>query len=230
MRSDQELFAAGLATYEKVVSHNYNSHTEVYRLLQQILEAEAPDRFIFLDIACGTAWGSATALKGANVGGYIGIDISQPSLDIASGALRNLSCSVDLRCQDFVEAIEGWDEPVHVVWIGQSLHHLRADAKQDLMRRVRALLPPDGLFLIWEPTCLEGEDREGWMERFRQLRPEWRALTDDEFAAFDSHHRASDYAETAAAWTAMGREAGFKRVEELLIVPNQLARVYRYSN
>jgi hypothetical protein len=47
MRSDQELFAAGLATYEKVVSHNYNSHTEVYRLLQQILEAEAPIGLFF---------------------------------------------------------------------------------------------------------------------------------------------------------------------------------------
>jgi hypothetical protein len=51
-------------------------------------------------------------------------------------------------------------------------------------------------------------------------------LTDEEFAAFDSHHRASDYAETASTWMAMGREAGFERVDELLIVPNRLARVF----
>jgi len=32
------------------------------------------------------------------------------------------------------------------------------------------------------------------MERFRRMRPEWPMVTDDEFTAFDSHQRASDYA------------------------------------
>ena len=58
----------------------------------------------------------------------------------------------------------------------------------------------------------------------------WPMVTDDEFAAFDSHHRASDYPETATTWAAMGREAGFGRVDELLMAPSNLARVYRYSN
>jgi hypothetical protein len=53
-------------------------------------------------------------------------------------------------------------------------------------------------------------------------------MTDDEFAAFDSHHRASDYPETAATWVAMGRDVGFNRVDELLMAPSDLARVYRY--
>jgi SAM-dependent methyltransferase len=113
---------------------------------------------------------------------------------------------VELRCQDFVEAIDVWDGPLDVVWIGQSLHHLRAPEKRAFMRKVERLLPPGGLFLIWEPTCFEGEDREGWMERFRQMRPQWPAISDDEFATFDSHHRASDFAETALTWTAMARE------------------------
>ena len=92
------------------------------------------------------------------------------------------------------------------------------------------MLPHNGLFLIWEPTCFEGEGREGWLERFRRLRPQWSMVTDEEFAAFDIHDSASDYAETSATWIAMGREAGFERVDELLTVPNQLARVYRYSH
>jgi SAM-dependent methyltransferase len=230
MQTDQELFAKGLATYQKVVAQNYMAHKEVYGILRQVLVTEAPDQFVFLDIACGTATASAEALQDTSIGRYIGIDISRPSLDVAREALRILPCPVDLRCQDFVEAINTWDEQVHVVWIGQSLHHLRAGEKQDFMRRVRVLLPGNGLFLIWEPTCLEGEDREGWMERFLRLRPEWPAVTDEEFAAFDSHQRASDYAETSATWKAMGHEAGFERVDELLTVPNQLARVYRYSH
>ena len=92
------------------------------------------------------------------------------------------------------------------------------------------MLPRNGLFLIWEPARLEDEDREGWFDRFHRLRPEWSMVTDEEFAAFESHCRASDYAETSATWKAIGRDAGFERVDELLIVPNQLARVYRYSN
>jgi SAM-dependent methyltransferase len=228
--TDQELFAKGLATYQKVVRLNYMAHKEVYGILRQVLVTEASDQFVFLDIACSTATASAEALRGTNVGRYIGIDISRPSLDVAQQALENLHCPVDLRCQDFVEAISAWDEPVDVVWIGQSLHHLRAREKQEFMRRVRTLLPRDGLFLIWEPTFFEDEDHEGWMERFCRLRPEWSMVTDEEFAAFESHCRASDYAETSATWKAIGREAGFERVDELLVVPNRLARVYRYSH
>ena len=230
MQSDQELFAKGLAAYQKVVRLNYMAHKEVYGLLRRLLVTDAPDRFIFLDLACGTATGSAEALRGTGVGRYVGIDISKPSLEIAQEALTVLNCPVELRRQDFVEAVSTWNEPVDVVWIGQSLHHLPTHSeKREFIRRVHALLPSHGLFLIWEPTCFDGEDREGWLARFRQLRPEWSGMTDEEFSAFDSHNTASDFAETAATWMAIGREAGFEHVDQLMVVPNRLARVYRYA-
>src|SRR5215470_10953586 len=115
MQSDQELFAKGLATYRKVIRANYMAHHEVYILLRRVLEAEAPDSFAFLDLACGTAAGSADALKGTGIGRYVGIDISQPSLDVARQELMVLKCPVTLRCQDFVEAIKTWNEPIDVV-------------------------------------------------------------------------------------------------------------------
>ena len=40
---------------------------------------------------------------------------------------------------------------------------------------------------------------------------------------FDSHHVASDYAETAQTWKGMPREAGAAQTDELLTVPNGLA-------
>jgi hypothetical protein len=49
MHTDQELFAKGLATYQKVVNENYMAHKEVYGLLRQVLVTEAPDQFVFLD-------------------------------------------------------------------------------------------------------------------------------------------------------------------------------------
>jgi ubiquinone/menaquinone biosynthesis C-methylase UbiE len=187
--SDQELFAKGLATYQKVVAANYMAHEQVYSVLHEVLLREAKDGFVFADLACGTAPFSAVALAGARVARYIGIDISEPSLNLAKGALSSLACPVELRCQDFVAAIETWEGPLDVVWIGQSLHHLRASEKRAFMRKVERLLPRDGLFVIWEPTCLESEDRDGWMERFRQMRTQWSAISDEEFAAFESHAR-----------------------------------------
>lgn len=230
MRSDQELFAKGLATYQKVVAANYMAHKEVYGLPRQVLLDDAPEGFVFADLACGTASGSATALIGTGVARYVGIDISQPSLDVARDALAGLVCPVELRCEDFVTAVGSWRGPLDVVWIGQSLHHLMTHEKRALMRKIHDLLPLAGLFLIWEPTRLEGEDKEGWMDRFRLMRPKWSAISDEEFAAFENHSRASDYPETAATWIGIAREAGFSEANELLIVPTQLARVYRFRH
>ena len=85
-----------------------------------------------------------------------------------------------------------------------------------------------GLFVICEPTCLEGEDREGWQERFCQLRPQWSAMSDEGFAGFENHQRASDFPETAATWRGMAREAGFGQADELFTKP--LARVCRFRH
>jgi SAM-dependent methyltransferase len=230
MKSDQELFAKGLATYQKVVAANYMAHREVYDTLRRVLIDEAQDGFVFADLACGTAPRSAAALADSNVSRYVGIDISQPSLDVAKEALATLTCPVELRCEDFVEAIDCWKGPLDVVWIGQSLHHLLAQDKVSFMRKVHRLLSRGGLFLIWEPTRLEGEDREGWLERFHRVRPDWAAISDEEFAAFESHCRASDYSETAQTWIDMASDAGFTTADELMTVPNKLARVYRFRH
>lgn len=229
MQADLALFAKHLKTYTKVVAHNYMFHREVYDLLHRLLVSEAPNPFVFVDIACGTASGSAQALQSTPVRRYIGVDNAQPSLDEARNELASLSCPVELRLQDFAEAISAWNEAVDVVWVGQSLHHLHADRKQAFMRDVRRLLSPTGLFLIWESTCLEREDREGWMERFRRVQPQWPALTDEEFAAFDHHHKTSDYPEPATKWLGMARDAGFSRAEELFRAPNGLSRMYRFG-
>ena len=143
-------------------------HREVYGLLHDVLTKEARDGFVFADLGCGTAACSSAALAGTGIGRYVGIDISEPSLEVARRALNSLSCPVELRRESFPEAIASWSGPLDIVWIGQSLHHLHAADKRSFMRHVRRFLPADGLFLIWETTCLEGEDREGWMERFRQ--------------------------------------------------------------
>jgi cyclopropane fatty-acyl-phospholipid synthase-like methyltransferase len=228
--NDQDLFFEVLATYEMVVRENLMDHRGVYATLRQVLLTDAPRPFAFLDLACGSAAASVGALTGTGISRYIGIDISEPSLALAARHLQALPCLVELRCDDFMAAVERWGEPVDVVWIGMSLHHLEAPQKLAFMRRISKILPDDGLFMIWEPTCQEGEDRAGWLDRFLTLRSAWSVVSDEQFEAFNSHSRASDFPETASRWLEMGREAGFSRAEELYTMHNRRGRVYRYRH
>jgi cyclopropane fatty-acyl-phospholipid synthase-like methyltransferase len=228
--NDQTLFLEGLATYELVVRENLMDHRGVYAALRHALVADAPRPFTFLDLACGSATASVGALTGTKIGRYVGVDISEPSLALAARHLQDLHCPVELRCEDFVAAVERWDEPVDVVWIGMSLHHLKAPQKLAFMRRINTIVPRGGLFMIWEPTCYEHEDRAGWLDRFLTLRSAWSAISDEQFEAFDSHMRASDFPETASHWLKLGLAAGFSQAEEVYKMQNEMARVYRYRH
>lgn len=215
-------------TYMKVVANNLMSHREVYRELHRVLIEDAPQPFCFIDVACGDASCTVGALKNTSVASYCGIDITRPALNLAAEAVASLDCPTRLENRDFVDALQHWSEPVDVIWIGMSLHHLLTPAKAALMRKVHDLLGDRGLFIVWEPTLLEGEDRGGWLDRFTSNRPFWTALSDKEFASVDAHNRAADYPETAVTWRALGIGAGFSSATELFRAPNDLHRMYLF--
>jgi SAM-dependent methyltransferase len=228
---DQSYFLQGWRTYRKFLDLNYMCHREVYAALRDVLVAAAPPRFRFLDVACGDAAATVTALAGTDVGSYVGIDISRPALDLARGELAALSCPVTLIEQDFVSALAGWSDPVDVVWIGQSLHHLAPDGKRAAAREVRRVLAPGGLFLIWEPTTLPSEDRAGWIRRLEARgRTSWPALDPDERRTVVEHSRTSDHPESAAWWLSLAEAGGFASARELLEAPPGLCRVYFYAS
>lgn len=226
----QAMFNKQLSAYRRIVSENLMFHREVYALLRDVLSEQKPKQFRFLDIACGDANASAAALKDTSIAHYYGIDLSARSLELASENLEVLPCAFELRCCDFTEAMTDWSEPIDVAWIGMSLHHLQPQEKAMLMKNVHKALTPDGLFLIWEPTLLEGETRAEWLDRFSALRVAFAAVSDDEFHAMDSHIRLADFPESADAWLAMGRQAGFGNAEELFVMPNRMGRVFKYWN
>jgi SAM-dependent methyltransferase len=226
----QALFNRQLATYRKVTRENLMNHREVYGLLKEIVLAEAPQRFSFLDVACGDASASAAMLQGTSIDHYYGIDLSRPSLDLAAATLTSLPCKVDLYCRNFVDALAEWNVPVDVVWIGMSLHHLQPREKQRFMVDVHSALANSGVFLIWEPTLLDGEDRAGWLARFSTFRPQWAALSSEEFADMESHMRAADFPEAADDWKTMGIRAGFRQASEIYAMPNRMGRVFKFLN
>ena len=216
-------------TYRKVVANNLMSHREVYRVLHRVLNEDAPQPFRFIDVACGDASCTVEALKDTSVASYCGIDITQPALNLAAEAVVSLRCPTRLENRDFVDALQQWSEPVDVIWIGMSLHHLLAPAKAALMRKIHDLLGDRGLFIIWEPTLLDAEDRSNWLDRFTSNRPLWAALSDEEFASVDAHNRAADYPDTAETWRGLGLDAGFGSATELFRASNDLHRMYLFS-
>ena len=224
------LFDKDWHTYSKVVALNYMFHREVYAELRRLLLAETPQSYSFLDLACGDARATVDATAGTPIASYRGVDLSQPALSIAAKTLAALDCRVTLEQRNFVEALANLHETVDVIWIGQSLHHLDRAQKLAAMRDARRLCGQRGLFVIWEPTLLEREDRAAWLARFQSAcGPRWTLLEGQEWDAMVEHIRASDHPETVAGWHRLGEEAGFGRIRCIYTPPLQLNRVFCYQ-
>jgi SAM-dependent methyltransferase len=216
--------------YRKAVDHSYLAHREVRDVLHRELVETVNRPFRFLDLACGDASTTVAALQGTQVIEYHGIDLSAPALAIAEKTVESLPCEVQLEQNDFVEAMCERTTPADVVWIGLSLYHLQSvDAKRDFMRSVRAVIENSGLFLIFEPTSLEGETRAAYLDRYESfVNSTWTALTPAERAMVLEHTNAADFPEQASTWAQLGRDAGFSCVDSLFTDPPNLLSVFRY--
>ena len=105
-----------------------------------------------------------TALRGTQVRHYHGIDLSQAALELAAANLADLPFKVDLDHRDFVEAMLRRPEHADAAWCSLSIHHLATDDKLNLMQAIRRATGSRGIFLLYEPTRRDGEDRPAWPE------------------------------------------------------------------
>ena len=223
------LFQQDWKLYRKLVDNNFLFHREAYARLHSLLADEVGRPFRFLDIACGDASASAGALQGTQVAHYRGIDFSGAALALASKTLEDLDCPVSLEQRDFADALAGRAGLADVAWIGLSLHHLHIAEKLAFMSEVRGVLASGGLFLIYENTSPDGEDRDNWLRRWDLQKPAWTAYSEEEWNAMAAHVRAADFPETDAAWRVLGRDAGFTGVRELYTAPTDLFRLYCFT-
>jgi SAM-dependent methyltransferase len=223
------VFQAEWDTYRKAVENNFLFHREAYARLHEVVTRDFPQPFEFLDIACGDASASASALIGTSIARYTGIDFSSLALALAAKNLAALGCPVDLVKRDFLDAIDEAREPVDIVWIGLSLHHLRAPGKLDFMRKTRRILRPHGRLMIFENTSLDGEDRASWLDRWDEQRTQWTAYSPEEWTRMANHVHAADFPETVSTWRLLGRDAGFRSVEDLYTTPTNFFRVWSFS-
>ena len=83
--------------------------------------------------------------------------------------------------------------------------------------------------MVFENTSPDGEARDAWLARWDLQRPYWHAYTEDEWTRMTTHVHAADFPETISTWNALGREAGFQRVEEIYATPTDLFRLWSFS-
>ncbi len=221
------MFQQAWRIYRIVVDENYLFHREAYACLHQIL-MEMPRPFRFLDVACGDATPSLDALRGTAIEHYYGLDLSEAALALAQKTLEVLPCPVTLEQGDLVKRLPAWTEPVDVVWIGLGLHHMRTPEKLAVMRAVRRLLPPDGIFVLYEDTSPDGETRDAWVQRWDDQQPFWTAYSVEDWNVITDHVHEADFPETASSWRHLGHDAGFTMVEERYVAPSDLFRLFTY--
>jgi hypothetical protein len=222
-----EQFQQQWATYQKLVDNNSLASKQAGEILHAAL-AVLTKPFAFIDIACGDAGQMKQVLAGTKIEHYHGIDLSEPALELAAKNLNNVPFEVELDQIDFVEALTKRTEPADAAWCGLSIHHLGTEGKLRLFEAIRR--STDGFLMIYEPTLTEGEDRDGYLARFRRVnRPAWDFLSGEEWAQIDHHVITCDFPETAATWLDLGRQAGFFKAEQLFLDPTGFYSIYRYD-
>lgn len=218
------------STYEKLISENSLSHREITDILHATLADEFASPFNFLDIACGDASVMPEALRNVPVRHYHGIDLSQPALELAATSLNELPCEVDLDHRDFFEALKRRTEHVDAAWCSLSIHHLAKDNKLDVLTAIRDALGGGSIFLLYEPTCIDGEDRAGYLERFQQTNNQlWDYLSEPEWMQIWDPVSICDFPESAADWLEIGRAAGFSSGRQIYTDPTNFYRLFRFD-
>ena len=218
------------ATYRKLVESDRLSHCEIGSILNVTLKAQFREPFTFLDIACGDASMMKTALAGTQVRHYHGIDLSQAALELAAANLATAPFAVDLDHRDFVEAMLSRTEHADAAWCSLSIHHLSTDDKLRLMKAIRGAAGARGIFLCYEPTRRDSEDRAAFLGRFEQVNKSgWDVLTAAEWDQIWAHVITCDFPETAATWCDLGRAAGFAAARQVFVDRTDFFRLFRFD-
>ncbi len=218
------------ATYQKMIDGDCMSHRAIAAILHTTLNEVFASPFSFLDIACGDAHIMKDALRGTQAAYYHGIDLSKPALDLAAANLVGVPFAVDLDHRDFVEAMVHRPGHADAAWCSLSIHHLATEAKRQMVRAIRRTVGPGGVFLLYEPTRLPGEDHATWFDRFaRTHRPVWDGLTPAEWDQIAKHIEDCDFPETASTWCDIGRQAGFGSAREVFANPTGFLRLFRFD-
>jgi ubiquinone/menaquinone biosynthesis C-methylase UbiE len=208
--------------YAKIENLNYLHHREAYALLGQFLRSISRP-FSLLDLGCGDARFITQALEGTSISHYVGVDLSQMALALAKKNLSALKCDHSLMEKDYYEVASEADLKADVIWMGLTFHHLPQLQKAKFLHSARTILPDDGYLMMYEPTLLEDENRDQFMERCVRLwKSSWGGLTAKEMEKTRDHVINHDFPEKLTTLEQMGRQQGFSGLSRLYQNPEKI--------
>jgi SAM-dependent methyltransferase len=215
---NQAFFNAQWQLYQKIISHNYMGHREIYGVLHDWLIDRFSTPFRMLDLGCGDACFIAQALWETTLAAYTGIDLSEVALEIALENFDPISASVLLIEDDFSEclpklAMEQADR-FDIVFTSFALHHLSLEQKDTIVGQIASLLASDGIFVLIDAIRSPEETRELYVERYLDnVRRDWSLLASPDVAMVEKHMRSSDFPETQETWRELAQKHGLTRFE-----------------
>jgi len=225
-----EIFIKNWTIYRKIIENDNMSHREGYGKLRDVLIKEMRRPFTFVDLACGDAYYSSKVLQNTKAEKYIGIDVSEQALTLAKKEFAGSEIEARFVSADFIDFDKIIEAPADVIWVGFSLHHLDTPDKLEFIKKAKQKLSDDGVFIIYEPILLEGEDRSMYFKRFKQTFDiHWTGLTKEERESLLEHVRESEKPETTKGWIQLGKEAGFTRAEKVFSEKTGLYEIYKYN-
>jgi len=110
-----------------------------------------------------------------------------------------------------------------VIWMGLTFHHLPLPQKAKFLGFARQILSDGGYLLMYEPTLLEDESRDQFLERWwRTCQGLWGSLSAAELEQIRLHVVNHDFPEKLSILEQVGRQQGFSGLSRLYQDPEQI--------
>lgn len=207
---ETELFRNSWTLYDAITDRNYMFHRELYTTVARVLGERGSSRFSLLDLGCGNARFLAPCLRGKNLSGYTGVDLSATALDEAADHLAGID-GISLRQAEMLGYLEEEEEPFDIIFSGFALHHLQTGEKGRFLQRCRERLATGGILLLLDVVRAPGEDRDAYLRGYVGfMRSEWTGLSPDHLEEACSHVNAYDFLETLETLSELANQAGFR--------------------
>ncbi|MDG2990518.1 class I SAM-dependent methyltransferase [Candidatus Synechococcus calcipolaris G9] len=203
--------------YQKILLNNHMHHKELYALVQSISHQQ-PHPFEMLDLGCGDASYTATALRNSPIQAYTGVDVSPVALEIAAHNLASLSIPIQLIEKSFIEFIDENQKNFDLILMSFALHHLDLTAKDQFLGKLLPRLNPGGTFILIDVFRQEGESLPAYYDRYIQQahKSGWK-LTPSEFITISDHIISSDLPDSIATITMLIQSHGCQNIDCLFL-------------